>query len=211
MDPRCEVLVLGIGNLLWADEGFGVRAVEALHAAYEFPAAVTVKDGGTLGLNLYERYRRGQARAGLRRDRFRAGARNACACCAAPRCRRGDAPGSRRTRSASTTCSRLAYLNGCAPESIVAIGVQPVELDDFGGSLREPVRARLAEAVALAADELAAWGFPGTRRAPGARFDPLNARRARSSTPTKPAVPPTLTRCRSAIPALLAPQRAESD
>ena len=26
--PR--VLILGIGNLLWADEGFGVRAVEAL-------------------------------------------------------------------------------------------------------------------------------------------------------------------------------------
>ena len=33
MDARCEVLVLGIGNVLWADEGFGVRAVEALHAA----------------------------------------------------------------------------------------------------------------------------------------------------------------------------------
>jgi hydrogenase maturation protease len=30
---RCEVLVLGIGNVLWADEGFGVRAVEALNAA----------------------------------------------------------------------------------------------------------------------------------------------------------------------------------
>ena len=27
------MLVLGIGNVLWADEGFGVRAVEALHAA----------------------------------------------------------------------------------------------------------------------------------------------------------------------------------
>ena len=47
-----EVLVLGIGNLLWADEGFGVRAVEALHAAYEFPATVTLQDGGTLGLLL---------------------------------------------------------------------------------------------------------------------------------------------------------------
>ena len=51
---RSEVLVLGIGNLLWADEGFGVRAVEALHAAYEFPAGVTLLDGGTLGLMLYE-------------------------------------------------------------------------------------------------------------------------------------------------------------
>jgi len=69
----------------------------------------------------------------------------------------------------------LAQLNGRAPETVVAIGVQPVELNDFGGSLREPVRNRLPEAVALAADELANWGFPGEPRAPGAVCDPLNA------------------------------------
>ena len=28
-DPRCEVLVLGIGNLLWADEGFGVVVISS--------------------------------------------------------------------------------------------------------------------------------------------------------------------------------------
>ena len=28
-------LVLGIGNLLWADEGFGVRCVEALQAGWD--------------------------------------------------------------------------------------------------------------------------------------------------------------------------------
>jgi len=50
--PR--ILVLGIGNILWADEGFGVRAVEALHAAHAFPEGVTLMDGGTLGLALYD-------------------------------------------------------------------------------------------------------------------------------------------------------------
>ena len=54
MEGRCEALVLGIGNVLWADEGFGVRAVEALNAAYRFPAGVVLQDGGTLGLTLYE-------------------------------------------------------------------------------------------------------------------------------------------------------------
>ena len=55
MNERREVLVLGIGNLLWADEGFGVRAVEALNAAYAFPSPdVLLLDGGTLGLNLLE-------------------------------------------------------------------------------------------------------------------------------------------------------------
>ncbi|HHH44621.1 MAG TPA: hydrogenase expression/formation protein, partial [Gammaproteobacteria bacterium] len=27
-----DTLILGIGNILWADEGFGVRCVEALNA-----------------------------------------------------------------------------------------------------------------------------------------------------------------------------------
>ncbi|MGB5589366.1 MAG: HyaD/HybD family hydrogenase maturation endopeptidase [Gammaproteobacteria bacterium] len=48
----CETLVLGLGNVLWADEGFGVRAVEALHAAYRFPPEVRVMDGGTQGIFL---------------------------------------------------------------------------------------------------------------------------------------------------------------
>ena len=47
-----SILVLGIGNVLWADEGFGVRAVEALHQRYTFAEAVTVMDGGTQGLYL---------------------------------------------------------------------------------------------------------------------------------------------------------------
>ena len=35
--PRDEsICVLGIGNVLWADEGFGVRCVEALQRRYEF-------------------------------------------------------------------------------------------------------------------------------------------------------------------------------
>ena len=32
LDYACDTLVLGIGNLLWADEGFGIRSLETLHA-----------------------------------------------------------------------------------------------------------------------------------------------------------------------------------
>ncbi|NJO54113.1 MAG: HyaD/HybD family hydrogenase maturation endopeptidase [Bacteroidales bacterium] len=52
MSPK--TLVLGIGNILWGDEAFGVRAVEAFHRRYEVPASVTVLDGGTQGLYLVE-------------------------------------------------------------------------------------------------------------------------------------------------------------
>jgi hydrogenase maturation protease len=51
-EARCEVLVLGIGNLLWADEGFGIRALETLHAGWRFGPGVHLLDGGTQGLYL---------------------------------------------------------------------------------------------------------------------------------------------------------------
>ena len=47
-----DTLILGIGNVLYADEGFGVRCVEALHARYVFPEGVNVMDGGTQGIFL---------------------------------------------------------------------------------------------------------------------------------------------------------------
>lgn len=69
----------------------------------------------------------------------------------------------------------LAQLGGRAPDHITAIGVQPVTLDDFGGSLTPVVKARLDEAVALAVQELGAWGFAPVPREPGRPFEPLNA------------------------------------
>ena len=47
-----NVLVLGVGNLLMRDEGFGVRAVEYLQRAYVWPEHVRLLDGGTMGMML---------------------------------------------------------------------------------------------------------------------------------------------------------------
>jgi len=47
-----EITVLGIGNIVLQDEGFGVRVVEALQREYRFPKNVQVLDGGTLGMEL---------------------------------------------------------------------------------------------------------------------------------------------------------------
>ena len=49
-------LVLGIGNILWADEGFGVRAVEQFNSKYALTDVNNlVADGGTLGMYLFDR------------------------------------------------------------------------------------------------------------------------------------------------------------
>jgi len=158
-----RVLVLGIGNLLWADEGFGVRAVEALHRRVALPDSVAVVDGGTQGLYLLDHV------------------------CAADHVLVLDAidyqlaPGTLRVLRdqevpvySDTVMSlhqatfqellSLARLRGHFPDRITLIGVQPDVLDDLGGSLSPLVRARLDEAVDLALAELAAWGVTATPR-----------------------------------------------
>ena len=59
VDPRmddvlhpAEVTILGVGNVILRDEGFGVRVAEDLDAHYDFPESVQVIDGGTLGIEL---------------------------------------------------------------------------------------------------------------------------------------------------------------
>ncbi len=47
-----QITVLGVGNILFMDEGIGVRVVEALEAQYTFPENVKLIDGGVLGMNL---------------------------------------------------------------------------------------------------------------------------------------------------------------
>ena len=47
-----EITVLGIGNTILSDEGFGVRVVEYLQKNFTFPENVGLIDGGTLGVEL---------------------------------------------------------------------------------------------------------------------------------------------------------------
>jgi hydrogenase maturation protease len=47
-----KILILGIGNILFSDEGVGIRVVERLLSCYDFPENVTIIDGGVLGLSL---------------------------------------------------------------------------------------------------------------------------------------------------------------
>jgi len=46
--------VLGIAIVLWADEGFGVRAVEALHAGWSVPPAVRLMGRRHTGAGLFK-------------------------------------------------------------------------------------------------------------------------------------------------------------
>ena len=45
-------MILGVGCILYSDEGFGVRVIEKIQRRYQFPDHVSIVDGGVLGVNL---------------------------------------------------------------------------------------------------------------------------------------------------------------
>jgi hydrogenase maturation protease len=47
-----QVMILGVGCILYSDEGFGVRVIEEIQQRYQFPDYVSIVDGGVLGVNL---------------------------------------------------------------------------------------------------------------------------------------------------------------
>jgi hydrogenase maturation protease len=167
-----DTLVLGIGNVLWADEGFGVRAVAALNEGWRFPAGVTLMDGGTQGLYLLPHVQ--AARRMLVFDAVDYGLEPGTVHVV----RDGDIPRGLPSGKMSLHQSSfqevlmLAQLSGRSPERAVLVGVQPALLLDYGGSLTEIVRVKVPEAISIGLDVLARWGVPGTPRE-GAAVEPL--------------------------------------
>jgi hydrogenase maturation protease len=160
-----QALVLGIGNVLWADEGFGVRCVEALLEGWQLPDSVLAFDGGTQGLYLLPYVQ--DCRRLLVFDAIDFGLEPGTL-----RVLENDEVprfmGAKKMSLHQTGFQEVlacAALQGWEPDEIVLIGVQPVELEDYGGSLRPLVRARIPEALDLALARLAAWGLPAAPRA----------------------------------------------
>lgn len=152
-------LALGVGNILWADEGFGVRCIEALAEGFYIPENLTVADGGTQGLYLVDLLRDHDPIVIFDAVDF------------------GDEPGAMRIAEGDEipafvaakkislhqaglqdviACAKL--LGGCA-QNMLLVGVQPFELEDYGGSLRAGVRAQIAPALDVAIAYFAEHGF----------------------------------------------------
>jgi hydrogenase maturation protease len=168
-DGQWRTLVLGIGNVLWADEGFGVRALEALHAAYSFPEDVRIMDGGTQGIFLLPWVRSTQSLLifdaidfGLAPGELRVIRDDAV-----PRFMGAKKVSMHQAGFQEVLAS--AALSGDYPERLALIGVQPDTLNDYGGSLRPAIKARIPEALDLALEVLREWGVTARARrsAPG--------------------------------------------
>lgn len=154
-----SILILGIGNLLWADEGFGVRAVEAMHSAWVFPDNVRLLDGGTQGIYLVQLIRETDILVVFDAVDY------------------GLAPGTLKLvegdevpkflgakkislhQTGFQEVLAMAEMMGDPPSHQLLIGVQPVELEDYGGSLRPQVRDQIEPAIHHALAYLAGLGI----------------------------------------------------
>jgi Ni/Fe-hydrogenase 1 B-type cytochrome subunit len=156
--------VLGMGNLLYADEAVGVLAARCLEAAYAFDAPVEVLDGGLLGfgiLDLFDDDAPVVVLDGARTD---------------------DAPGTLYRVEAEDLLSltspmrlaahevepvqqlRIATALGKAPELVLlAVAVRDVELRV---GLSEPVAAAVPDLVRHTVAELERWGVGARQVAP---------------------------------------------
>ncbi|MBS7537529.1 HyaD/HybD family hydrogenase maturation endopeptidase [Ancylobacter lacus] len=149
-----RILVLGIGNILWADEGFGVRVVEELEARYELPDHVRALDGGTQGLYLLPYLE--EADAVIIVDAIDYGLLPA----SLKLLRDEEVPailGARKVSLHQTGFQEVLALlrfRGCAPSRLWLVGVQPERLDDYGGGLTEAIAAQVEPALALVIDLL---------------------------------------------------------
>lgn len=160
-----DTLILGIGNVLWADEGFGVRCVEALHERFEFPASVCVMDGGTQGLFLLPWVRSANRLLILDAIDFdlEPGTLKLIV--------GEDVPSYMGVKKVSMHQAGFqevlssAQLSGEFPDEIALIGVQPELLNDYGGSLTPTVKQQLLPALDLACEVLRDWGVDIQERA----------------------------------------------
>lgn len=154
-----NVLLLGIGNVLWADEGFGVRVIGHLQQNYRFPDPVKVMDGGTQGVYLVEHVQAADILIVF--DAIDYGLPPATL----KRIENDDVPhflGAKKMSLHQTGFQEvlaMAQMLGSYPQHLLLIGVQPVEIDDYGGSLRPPIKAQIQPAIAMALDYLKGFGI----------------------------------------------------
>jgi len=152
---HARILVLGIGNILWADEGFGVRVLEALDRDHAFPDTVTLLDGGTQGLYLLPYLEEADGLVIVDAVDY------------------GLPPGTLHELEDEQVPAVLAArkvslhqtgfqeilgllaLRGHTPKRIVLVGVQPEVLDDYGGGLTATVAAKVEPAAARVLEVLA--------------------------------------------------------
>ncbi len=154
---HAKIVILGLGNLLHADEGIGVYVAEKLYRAYDFPDHVDIVDGGIRGAALLPCIEKADRLLLVDAVDFGLGPGEVV------RCRNGHVPAYlapqtlNAHRSSMSEVLGLACLRNMLPGEIVLIGMQPADLT-YGAPLSPAGCARTALLADLCLDVLRTWG-----------------------------------------------------
>lgn len=150
-------VLLGIGNVLWADEGFGPRVAACLLEEGGLPPDVEVVDGGTQGLYLLPLVQDADRLIVFDAVDFGRPSGEVLVL------RDGEIPAFFGQRPLSlhqtgfTDVLAAAELTGCLPRAVTLIGVQYENIETWGGGLSPAVAAAIAPAIAAGRHELQLW------------------------------------------------------
>ena len=149
-----ETLVLGLGNLVHADDGFGVHAIGRLQQDTRCPHDVKLLDGGTQGLGLLHHL------SGPRRllviDAIDVGEPAGTLLRFEGKALKG-LPGKASVHQLGFADLMVALqLLGDSPEEIVVLGVQP-ESTEWSAELTPAVHRALAPLVECVISQLESW------------------------------------------------------
>lgn len=152
-----NTVVLGIGNVLWADEGFGPRVIVRMQEQGDLPLHVELVDGGTQGLYLLP----------LVQDATRMIVFDAVDFGRPPGemvvLRDSEIPAFFGQRPLSlhqtgfTDVLAAAELTGRQPQAITLIGVQYANIDTWGGGLSPAIAAAIDRAIEIGRCEMQSW------------------------------------------------------
>ena len=145
-------MVLGVGNLLFTDEGVGIHAVETLLEQYEFSQNVSIEDGGVLGINLLGII--SEADELIVVDAIRNGGTPGTLY----RLEGDDIPKRILAKNSLHQVDLLEALTLCqaldkVPETVI-VGVEPEDIETLGLELTPPVQEKMGDLIAMVLREL---------------------------------------------------------
>jgi hydrogenase maturation protease len=157
-----DVMILGVGCILYGDEGFGVRVVEKMEKEYEFPDNVLLVDGGVLGINLLGVISKPNHLIVVDaiRNRGRAGDLYRLAGNAIPeRIRAKNSLHQVDFLEALTLCQALDHV----PETVI-IGIEPEDIETMSLDLTPTTRSKMDDVIQMVLIELDRLGISYSKK-----------------------------------------------
>jgi len=153
-----HIMILGIGCILYRDEGFGVHVVERLNRCYRFADNVSLVDGGVLGVNLLGYLSSADRLIVI--DCVRNGGKPGDLV----RLEHHQLPERIRAKNSLHQVDFLEALTLCqalekVPETVV-IGVEPEDIETLSTELTQTLKARVEPVIDLVLEELSRLGYP---------------------------------------------------